>query len=154
MVAVVESAAMSNVPSPSEMAAFNAAIISEFRANAGVLSGNFAGVPMLLLTTRGRKSGKENVAPLAYLPDGDRYVIFGSKGGAPTHPDWYLNLEANGQVTVEVGADRFEAKVTVASGAERDELYARQVQAMPVFADYAQRAGDARVIPVVILERP
>ena len=144
---------MSNVPTPSDMAAFNAAIIAEFRANAGVLSGNFAGVPMLLLTTKGRRSGNESVAPLAFLPDGDRYVIFGSKGGAPTHADWYLNLAGNGYAGVEVGADRFDAVITIAEGDERAALYARQVAAMPVFAQYEANAGE-RQIPVVILTRP
>ena len=144
---------MSDAPSPSDLKAFNEAIIAEFRANAGVLGGGFAGVPMLLLTTKGKRSGAERIAPLAYLPDGERYVIFGSKGGAPSHPDWYHNLMDNQVATVEVGADRFDAVITIADGDERAALYARQVAAMPVFAQYEANAGE-RQIPVVILTRP
>ncbi len=125
--------------------------IEEFRANRGKVGGRFEGAPMLLLTTTGAKSGKSYTTPLMYLPDGDRIVVFASKGGAPSHPDWYRNLVANPKVTVEVGADTREMTATSATGPERDELYTRQAEAYPQFAEYQQKT--TRQIPVVILER-
>ena len=133
-----------------EMNDFNRTIIDEFRANGGKVGGQFEGAPMVLITTTGAKSGQPRTNPLMYLPDGDRVVIFASKAGAPTNPDWFHNIVANPQVTVEIGADRYEARATVVSGDERDELYARQAAAYPGFADYA--ANTERVIPVVVLE--
>ena len=106
---------------------------------------------MLLLTTSGAKSGTLRTNPLVYLPDGDRYVIFASKGGAPTNPDWYHNLRAHPRVTVEAGDERFEAEASIAEGEERDRLFNRQVQVMPGFADYQK--ATRRIIPVVILTR-
>lgn len=131
---------------------FNQQMIEEFRANGGKLGGGFEGAPLLLLHTTGAKSGKERVNPLAYQPDGDRYVVFASKGGAPTNPDWFHNLRANPQVTVEVGAERFPATARVAEGEEHERLWSRQKALMPGFADYEQKT--TRVIPVVVLERP
>jgi deazaflavin-dependent oxidoreductase (nitroreductase family) len=125
--------------------------IEEFRANGGRVGGNFAGTPLLLLTTTGARSGKRYTTPVMYLPDGDRLVIFASKGGAPTSPDWYHNLVAHPHVTVEVGTETREVNAVVARGAERDELYARQAQLYPQFAEYQQKT--TRQIPVVILER-
>ena len=77
--------------------------IEEFRASGGRVGGNFEGAPLLLLTTTGAKSGQQRVNPLMYLPDGERWIVFASKGGAPSHPDWFRNLSANPTVTVEVG---------------------------------------------------
>lgn len=134
-----------------DMKAFNAALIDEFRANEGKVGGNFEGRPVLLLTTTGAKSGRKFTQPLVYLPDGDRLLIFASKAGAPTNPDWYHNLVANPTVTVELGSDTYEATATVITGEERDRLYARQVEAMPGFGDY--QAKTTRVIPVIALER-
>ncbi|MBV8078853.1 MAG: nitroreductase family deazaflavin-dependent oxidoreductase [Actinobacteria bacterium] len=130
---------------------FNDSIITEFRANEGRVGGPFQGMPLLLLTHTGAKTGTKRTNPLAYLEDDGRYVIFASKGGAPTNPDWYHNLRANPDVTVEVGTDTFAARARVAEGAERDELYARQAELRPQFAEYAQKT--TRVIPVVVLER-
>lgn len=130
---------------------FNKQIIDEFRANAGKVSGGFEGAPMLLLHTTGAKSGKERVNPVVYQADGDRYVIFASKGGAPSHPDWYRNITANPNVTVEVGADTIAVHARVADGDERERLWSKQKQLMPGFADYEQKTD--RVIPVVVLER-
>ena len=130
---------------------WNAKIIEEFRANGGRVGGPFEGSTLLLLHTTGRRTGKPYVSPFMYLPDGDRYVIFASKGGAPTDPDWYRNLEADPTVTVEVGSETIPVRATVVTGPERDELYARQVEIRPQFAEYAEQAG--RVIPVVALER-
>ena len=129
----------------------NQAVIGEFRANAGKVGGPFAGGTLLLLTTTGRKSGNRLTTPLMYLADGDRFVVFASKGGAPTSPDWYHNLVADPRATVEVGADQFEAEAKVVTGPERDDLYARQVAVRPVFAEYEQRT--TRKIPVVALQR-
>ena len=130
---------------------FNAQVIEEFRANGGKVGGRFGGANMVLLHTTGAKSGQPRINPLVYLPDGDRYVIFASKGGAPTSPDWYHNLVAHPEVTIEVGTETIPATARVATGEERDHLYARQVAAMPVFGEYQERA--TRTIPVVILTR-
>ena len=133
------------------MHAFNQQIIDEFRANSGKLGGGFEGAPMLLLHTTGAKSGKERVNPLAYQADGDHYVVFASKGGAPTNPDWFHNLLANPHVTVEVGDESFAATARVAEGEEHERLWSRQKELRSTFADYESKT--TRVIPVVILER-
>jgi deazaflavin-dependent oxidoreductase (nitroreductase family) len=134
----------------SDMSDFNKAIIEEFRANEGRVGGPFEGAPVLLLSTIGAKSGTPRTAPVMYLPDEDRMVIFASNAGAPTNPAWYHNLKANQTVTVEVGADTMEARVTVISGEERRRLFDRQAELYPQFADYAQKT--AREIPVIALE--
>jgi deazaflavin-dependent oxidoreductase (nitroreductase family) len=130
---------------------WNDKIIAEFRANAGKVGAPFEGAPMILVHHLGAKSSTEYVTPLVYLPDGDAQVIFASKAGADTHPQWYLNLLAHPDITVEVGADTFPVTATEVTGAERDELYAKQVAVMAGFADYA--AKTARVIPVIRLTR-
>jgi deazaflavin-dependent oxidoreductase (nitroreductase family) len=130
---------------------FNGEIIEQFRANNGTMvSGMFKGAPLLLLTSKGARSGQTRINPLAYTRDGDRYVIIASKGGAPSHPDWYHNVVANPEVTVEVGPQRIPARATVAEGPERDRLYAAQAALMPGFAEYQRKT--TRRIPVVILE--
>ena len=129
----------------------NKQIIEEFRANAGQLSGQFAGAPLLLLGTTGAKSGQPRTNPLAYLTDGDRWIIVASYAGAPKSPPWFHNLLANPEVTVEVGADRFQARATVVGEPERTELYQRMADLMPAFADYQSKT--TRVIPVVALTR-
>jgi deazaflavin-dependent oxidoreductase (nitroreductase family) len=129
---------------------FNEKIIDEFRANGGKVGGAFEGSPLLLLQTTGAKTGRTRVKPLVYRRDGDRLVVFGTKGGSPTHPEWYHNVRANPRVTVEVGSDRFEADARVAPPDERDRLWRLQTQDVPVFADYQKRTD--RRIPVVILE--
>ena len=131
---------------------FDAELIEQFRANTGRLtSGPFAGRTLLLLTTTGARTGRSLTKPLAFSRDGDHYVVIASKAGSPINPAWYHNLVANPQVVVEVGAERFEARATVAEGAERERLYAQQAAALPVFADYQRRTS--RQIPVVVLER-
>ena len=132
------------------MSDFNARIIEEFRSNGGRVGGPFAGAPILLLTTTGAKTGKQRTNPLAYLPDGERVVVFASKAGAPTNPDWYHNLVAHPDVTIEVDGETRPVRARVTQGAERDELFSRQKQAMPGFADYEAKTD--RVIPVVALE--
>ena len=128
---------------------FNARIIEEFRANHGRVGGQFEGANLLLLHHAGAKSGAARVNPLAYLADGDRYVIFASKAGAPTNPDWYHNLMAHPQTKVEVGAATIDVTASEAVGAERDRLFDTQTAAMPQFAAYAQRTE--RTIPVIVL---
>ncbi len=127
----------------------NQAIIDEFRANAGKVGGHFAGKTLLLLHTIGAKSGKERINPVAYVRDRDRFIVIASKGGAPTHPDWFRNILANPMVTVEVGTQQFQARAAVASEPERSRLYKLMVEMMPVFAEYERRT--TRVIPVIIL---
>ena len=129
----------------------NRQIIEEFHANGGKVGGAYEGAPLLLLTTTGAKSGKQRINPLAYTTDGERLVIIASKAGAPTHPDWYHNIVAHPDVTVEVGSETFEARATIAGGAERDELYAKQAAIMPNFAEY--QAKTTRKIPVIVLTR-
>jgi len=128
----------------------NARIIEEFRANEGKVGGPFEGATMLLLHTTGAKSGLPRVNPLVYLPDGERYVIIASKGGAPEDPQWYRNLLADPNDEIEVGTRRFPVRATVITGPERDELYARQVARRPAFAEYETRT--TRTIPVIALE--
>ncbi len=134
-----------------EVTDYNRAVIDEFRANGGRLGGNFEGAPMLLLHSTGARSGKERVNPMMYLADGDRLVVFASKAGAPTNPDWYHNLVANPDASVEVGDETFDVRATVLIGAERDRLFARQAQLYPGFKDYESRT--TRTIPVVALTR-
>src|SRR5512138_1681824 len=96
----------------------NQGIITEFRANAGKVGGFFAGKSLLILHTVGKRTGQEHVTPVAYVRDGDRFVVIASKGGAPTHPDWYRNLCAHPLVTVEVGTESFQAQADVATEPE------------------------------------
>lgn len=133
------------------MSDFNQAVIQEFRANAGRLGGNFEGAPMLLLHTTGAKSGRERVNPMMYLRDGERVLVFASKAGADTHPDWFHNVRANPRVTVEIGTERYDADAEIITGDEHDRLYALQAERYPGFADYARKTD--RVIPVVALHR-
>ena len=130
---------------------YNDQIIAEFRASGGIVGGRFAGRPMLLLTMTGAKSGQVRTTPLVYLADGNRWVIFASKGGAPTHPDWYYNLVAHPDVSIEVGTETVPVRASVITGVERDALYGRQARLMPAFADY--EAKTTRTIPVIALER-
>jgi deazaflavin-dependent oxidoreductase (nitroreductase family) len=129
---------------------FNQTIIDEFRANGGKVGGPFEGAPMLLLHSTGAKSGEDRVNPVVYQADGDRLVIFASKQGAPTNPDWYHNLMAHPKTKVEVGDRTVDVNVRVAEGDERERLWSRQKEQMPGFAEYEQKT--TRQIPVVILE--
>lgn len=127
----------------------NAPIIEEFRANGGRVGGMFEGTTLLLLHHTGVRSGREHVSPLAYLRDGERYVIFASKAGAPTNPDWYHNLKAHPAVTIEVGTDTVPVVASEAAGEERDRLYQAQVERSPQFAEYQRKTE--RTIPVIVL---
>jgi deazaflavin-dependent oxidoreductase (nitroreductase family) len=134
------------VSSPSN---WNSSVIEEFRAHEGKVSGPFAGRPLLLLHTIGAKTGQERVNPVAYIRDGERIVVIASKGGAPTNPDWFRNLLAHPQVTVELGTEQFQVRATVATEPERTRLYGEMVKVMPGFAEYPRKT--TRIIPVVIL---
>lgn len=129
----------------------NQLLIEEFRANGGKVGGYFAGAHLLLLTTTGAKTGHKRTNPVMYNTDGDRLVIYASKGGAPTHPDWYHNLLANPQVTVELGTETFEARATPLTGPDRDRLYEKQAADVPSFAAYQENI--TRQIPVIALDR-
>ncbi len=118
----------------------------------GLRAGNLENQPLLLLTNTGARSGKTRVNPLAYTRDGDRYVVLASKGGAPSNPDWYHNVIANPEVTVDVGQQRFKARARVAEGDERERLFNAQAVQMPNFAEYQQKTS--RQIPVIVLDRP
>ena len=130
---------------------FNAKIIDEFRANAGTVGGPFEGAPVLILHTRGAKTGQDRVHPVVYQPVGDALAVFASKGGAPTNPDWYHNLTANPDVKVEVGTETIDVRARVLEGDEREPIWEKQKQLMPGFAEYEQKTS--RQIPVVLLER-
>jgi deazaflavin-dependent oxidoreductase (nitroreductase family) len=134
-----------------EVTDWNAKIIDEFRTNDGQLGGQFKGGTMLLLHHTGAKTGTVRVNPLAYLPDGDRLVIVASKGGHPTNPDWYYNLKANPDATVEVGTDTFPVTATELTGDDYAETWARLVAKMPGFGDYQK--GITRQIPLFALHR-
>jgi deazaflavin-dependent oxidoreductase (nitroreductase family) len=130
---------------------FNTRVINEFRANHGVVGAPFEGAPLVLLHTTGAKSGLDRISPLMYLPDDGRYVLFASKAGSDTNPDWYRNLVANPQARIEVGDETLEVEAVEVVGTERDELYARQAALYPGFADY--EAKTTRRIPVLVLSR-
>ena len=134
-----------------DMKEFNKTIIDEFRANGGVVGGQFAGIPLLLLTTTGAKTGQTRVNPVAYMKHVDRHIIIASYAGAPTHPPWYYNLLSNPEVNVEVGSERFTARADVLDEPERTELYAKIAAIIPVFSEYQSKT--TRVIPVVALTR-
>ena len=138
------------------MSDWNQNIVDEFHANEGRVGGPFEGAPMILVHHVGRTSGKEYVNPLVYLPgegDDDSLYIFASKGGAPENPQWYRNVVAADQITVEVGASTFPVTVTELSGDERDRIYAEQVKRMPGFGEYEQKTQGIRTIPVLRLTR-
>ncbi len=129
---------------------WNKQVIDEFRTNGGKVGGQFEGAPLLLLHTTGAKSGQARINPVMYLADGDNYVVFASKAGAPTSPDWYHNLVANPRASIEVGDKTTKVVARVAEVDEREGLFSRQKVLYPGFADY--EAKTTRQIPVVILE--
>ena len=129
---------------------FNTNIIEEFRNNKGKVAGPFQGMPMVILTTKGRRTGKPHETPLVPLEDDGKLFVFGSMGGAPKHPAWFLNLRDNPRVTVEHGTDKFEAEAKIISGEEHDRIYAKQAQRVPQFAEYQTKT--TRQIPVVELQ--
>ena len=135
---------------------WNAKVIAEFRANGGKVGGNFEGAPVVLMHHVGRKSGKESVNPVMYLPDETdpaTIYVFASKGGAPTHPDWYWNMTEAGSAVVEVGTETYTVTVRDVTGEERDTVYAEQASRYPGFGEYAVKTEGIRTIPVLALTR-
>ena len=128
----------------------NRPVIEKFRKDGQRTSGRSN--PLLLLTTKGARTGRERVTPLNFSRDGDRYIVMASKGGSPTHPDWFHNLVAHPAVTVEADGERFTAQAKVSEGAERKRLLKIHSTAMPFFGAYEKRVKK-REIPVIALER-
>jgi deazaflavin-dependent oxidoreductase (nitroreductase family) len=138
---------------PTAANAWEEALIADLRANGGRPSGGpLAGNPLLLLFSKGAKSGKQRRSILTYTRDGGDYIVAGSKSGAPTHPAWYFNVQADPDVTLEVANETFPATAKVEQGAERDRLWAEHVAALPGFGEYPAMTG-GRVIPIVRLSR-
>jgi deazaflavin-dependent oxidoreductase (nitroreductase family) len=135
-----------------DMNEWNLKVIDEFRANDGEVGGDFAGLPLLLLHHVGAKSGVERVNPVAYQRVGDSVAVFASKGGAPTSPDWFHNLVAHPDVSIEIGSDTYPVTARVATGEEREQIWSAQKTAFPNFAEYEEKAG-SRQIPVVVLDK-
>ena len=128
---------------------WNKGVIEEFRKNHGKVGGHFRGAPLLILHHTGARSGIARLNPMMYLKDGDRYLVFASKGGADTNPDWYYNMKAHPDVQIEIGDETMDAKAEEITGAERDQLFNRQAAIYPTFAEY--QAKTKRIIPVVAL---
>jgi deazaflavin-dependent oxidoreductase (nitroreductase family) len=133
-----------------DMNDWNRRTIEEFRANKGRVGGMWEGRPLLLLTTIGAKSGQRRTNPVMYLREGEHLYIFASKGGAPTHPDWYHNLLAHPAVTIELGNEKFNAIAKPVTGEARDQIYARWAGRYPQFHEYQEKT--TRKIPVIELE--
>ncbi len=129
------------------MSDWNAGIILEFRRNHGKVGGQFEGAPLLLINRTGAHTGKSRTNPVMYLKDGRRYLVFASKGGADTNPDWYHNLKAHPDVKIEVGNETIEVRAEEITGSERDRLYKRQASLYPQFAQYQRQTK--RIIPVI-----
>ncbi len=129
---------------------WNREVIEEFRANGGSAGGRLEGLPLLLLYNVGAKSGTLRINPLAYQAVEDSYAVFSSKGGSPTNPDWYHNLLANPEVTVEIGTETSKVRARVTEGEERERIWSKQKEDFPQFADYETKTS--RQIPVILLE--
>jgi deazaflavin-dependent oxidoreductase (nitroreductase family) len=127
----------------------NEPIIKEFRENGGKVNGRAS---LILLTTKGARTGRTRVIPLMYVPYGNQILAIASKGGSVNHPDWYYNILAHPDVTVEVGTEKFETTAKILTGSERAKAFEQAVEVFPPYGRYQQKA--AREIPVVALERP
>ena len=139
-----------------EVSDWNAKIVDEFRANDGRVGGYFEGAPLLLLHHRGRRSGRDFVAPVMYLADEtdpDTVYVFATNQGAPNNPSWYANLTSAAQGQVEVGTQTYTVDVEDVTGAERDRIYTEQARRYPGFAAYAEKTAGIRTIPVLALHR-
>jgi deazaflavin-dependent oxidoreductase (nitroreductase family) len=134
-----------------DMKEFNQRVITDFRTNGGKVGGQMENIPLLLVTMTGAKSGRTITLPLAYSKDGDRIVVIASYAGAPHNPSWYHNLVAHPVVEVELGGEKYQARVSVAAGAERDRLFKQQADQLPIFNEYQKKT--TRRIPVLVLER-
>ena len=133
------------------MSDWNQRVIDEFRANDGVVGGPFEGKPILLLHHQGAKSGRWRVSPLAYFADGDRWAVFGSRGGSDSNPAWYHNLMAHPEVRIEVGHETIDVSAREVDGDERRRIYDAHAAGWPIFAEYERKTE--RSIPVIVLER-
>jgi deazaflavin-dependent oxidoreductase (nitroreductase family) len=142
---------MSQMPDTATINAFNQAIVDEFRANGGKVTGQFVNSNLILLTTAGAKSGQQRVSPLAYFDIDGKLIIIGSFAGAPKNPAWVHNLRANPRAYIEVGTDAYDVTARELPTAERDELFARVAAGSPGFAEY--QAKTSRVIPLFELQR-
>ena len=131
------------------MSDWNTGVIEEFRKNKGKVGGNFEGATLLLINHKGARTGKSRTNPVMYLKDGHRYLVFASKGGAPTNPDWYHNLKAHPDIKIEVGNETIDVRAEEITGVERDKIYAQQAKLYPQFAQYAQKTK--RKIPIIAL---
>lgn len=136
---------------PGEDDLFGQEHVRVYRQTAGQRGYRWRGTTILLLSTRGRVSGKERTTPLIHRTDDDRWVVVASKGGAPDHPDWFRNLEANPEATIQVKAERIPVRARVAAGEERERLWKMMTEIWPAYEDYQARTR--REIPVVVLER-
>ena len=134
-----------------DYAAHNRNVIDEFRANGGTVPSRDPSNPLLLLHHVGARTGTERVNPVAYQRVGNDFAVFGSKAGGPSDPDWIFNLRANPRTVVEVGTATIQVTARFVTGAERNEIWERQKERVPVFAEYESRTE--REIPVVLLER-
>jgi F420H(2)-dependent quinone reductase len=135
------------MPLPEDMLAHNRRVIADFRANGGVEPGRH----LLLLTTTGARTGEERTSPMMYVPDGDRLLVIASNAGAVRHPNWYRNLVAHPEVTVEVTGDTYPARARVLQGEERERMWAEITRQYRFFVDH--QAKISRTIPLVALER-
>ena len=129
------------------MSDWNTGVIEEFRKNRGKVGGQFEGAPLLLINHTGARTRKVRINPVMYLKEGQRYLVFASKGGAPTNPDWYHNLKAHPDVKIEVGHETIDVRAEEIKGAERERIYAKQASLYPQFAQYQKKTK--RVIPVI-----
>jgi len=132
-----------------DMREMNQAVIAEHRRTGGQVTGELAGIPVLLLTTTGRRSGRPHTTPLGFVDDGGRLFVAGSNAGSPTHPNWYRNLLVTPSATVEVDGRTVDVTAVELHGDERDRAFERLKAALPPMADYEAIAG--RTIPVVAL---
>jgi deazaflavin-dependent oxidoreductase (nitroreductase family) len=137
------------MPEKRDWDAMNRPVIEQFRKNGGHVPSRKS--PILLLTTKGARTGRARVTPLNYSRDGDRYIVMASKGGSPTHPDWYHNLLADPIATVEADGERFTARARTSEGAERERLLRVHTSTMPFFGAY-ERQVKRRQIPVIVLD--
>lgn len=136
---------------PDAMKAMNADLVAGFRARGGHLGGDFEGVPLLLLTTTGARTGTRRTTPVLYTRDGDSYLVIASKSGAATHPDWYHNLLANPRASIEVGGQQRQVRARIAGGDERQRLFGQHAAVLPNYAAYQRRTS--RRLPVIVLEQ-
>jgi deazaflavin-dependent oxidoreductase (nitroreductase family) len=134
-----------------DYAKFTEMLMDDIRTNGRPTQGPMAGRPLMVLTTKGARTGQDREAVVTYTRDGDRYVIAASKSGAPTNPQWFYNIKANPDVTVEAEGQKFNARATVTSGAERDRLWAQHAEERPEFREYPNKTD--RVIPMILLDR-